>query len=173
MVHKALRYTKRMHPKKSVHWQRQRYFGRFNLDRLDIWTFGDKQTGGYLLKFDWFPIEWHVLVRGRASPDNPELKEYWKKRQEAQAKDLTLSKQKLSKRQKGQCLQCFELLFNGEDLQIYRRLSPSQGGKDTYSNLALVHSLCHQQIHTATDRAFSDCQQYNDQQLPAEERQRG
>ena len=71
MVHKALRYTKRMHPKKSVHWQRQRYFGRFNLDRLDIWTFGDKQTGGYLLKFDWFPIEWHVLVRGRASPDNP------------------------------------------------------------------------------------------------------
>jgi len=172
MVHKALRYTKRMHPKKSVRWQRQRYFGRFNLDRLDIWTFGDKQTGGYLLKFDWFPIERHVLVRGRASPDNPELKEYWKKRQEAQAKDLTLSKQKLSKRQKGQCLQCFESLFNGEDLQIHRRLSPSQGGKDTYSNLALVHSLCHQQIHTATDRAFSDCQPYNDQQLPAEERQK-
>ena len=70
MVHKALHYTKRMHPKKSVRWQRQRYFGRFNLDRLDSWTFGDKRTGGYVLKFEWFPIERHILVKGRASPDD-------------------------------------------------------------------------------------------------------
>ena len=119
MVHKALHYTKRMHPKKSVRWQRQRYFGRFNLDRLDCWTFGDKQTGGYVLKFEWFPIERHILVKGRASPDDPQLKEYWMKRQERQAKDLTISKQKLSKRQKGRCLQCFESLFNGEDIHVH------------------------------------------------------
>ena len=171
MVHKALRYTKRMHPKKSVRWQRQRYFGRFNLERLDSWTFGDKQTGGYVLKFEWFPIERHILVKGRASPDDPQLKEYWMKRQEGQAKDLTISKQKLSKRQKGRCLQCFESLFNGEAIQVHRRLSPSQGGKDAYSNLVLVHHLCHQQIHAQTDRAISDCQQYNDLKLSAEERQ--
>ena len=171
MVHKALHYTKRMHPKKSVRWQRQRYFGHFNLDRLDSWTFGDKQTGGYALKFEWFPIERHILVKGRASPDDPQLKEYWMKRQEGQAKDLTISKQKLSKRQKGRCLQCFESLFNGEDIQVHRRLSPSQGGKDAYSNLVLVHHLCHQQIHAQTDRAISDCQQYNDQKLSAEESQ--
>ena len=168
MVHKALHYTKRMHPKKSVRWQRQRYFGRFNLDRLDSWTFGDKRTGGYVLKFEWFPIERHVLVKGRASPDDPQLKEYWVKRQEGQAKDLTFSKQKLSKRQKGRCVQCFESLFNGEDIQVHRRLSPSQGGKDAYSNLILVHHLCHQQIHARTDRAISDCQQSNDQKLSAE-----
>jgi RNA-directed DNA polymerase len=171
MVHKALHYTKRMHPKKSVRWQRQRYFGHFNLDRLDSWTFGDKHTGGYALKFEWFPIERHILVKGRASPDDPQLKEYWMKRQEGQAKDLTISKQKLSKRQKGRCLQCFESLFNGEDIQVHRRLSPSQGGKDAYSNLVLVHHLCHQQIHAQTDRAISDCQQYNDQKLSAEESQ--
>jgi RNA-directed DNA polymerase len=94
------------------------------------------------------------------------------KRREAQAKDLTLSKQKLAKRQKGRCLQCFESLFNGEDIQIHRRLSTSQGGKDLYSNLALVHALCHQQIHIETDRALGDCRQYNDQQLSAEERKR-
>ena len=172
MVHKALHYTKRMHPKKSVWWQRQRYFGRFNLDRLDCWTFGDKQTGGYVLKFAWFPIERHILVKGRASPDDPQLKEYWTKRQERQAKDLTISQQKLSKRQKGRCIQCFESLFNGEDLQVHRRLSPSQGGKDTYSNLALVHSFCHQQIHVRTERAISDCQHYNDQKVSAEESQK-
>ena len=169
MVQKALRYTKRMHPKKSSKWRRQHYWGPFNLDRLDSWTFGDKQTGGYLLKFDWFPIVRHVLVKGRASPDDPQLKEYWKKRQEAKAKDLTLSKQKLSKRQKGRCLQCFESLFNEEDIQLHRRVSPNQGEKDSYSNLVLVHRLCHQQIHTATGRAMSDCRQQNDQRLKAEQ----
>jgi RNA-directed DNA polymerase len=168
MVQKALRYTKRRHPKKSGRWQRQQYFGRFNLDRLDSWTFGDKQTGGYLLKFNWFPIERHVLVRGRASPDDPQLREYWKKRQEAKAKDLTLSRQKLVKRQKGRCLQCFESLFNDEDIQIHRPLSPTQAGKETYSNLVLVHQICHQQIHAETGRAMSDCQQFNDQQVRAE-----
>jgi RNA-directed DNA polymerase len=165
MVCKALRYTKRMHPKKSVRWRRQHYFGRFNLDRLDSWGFGDKQTGGYLLKFAWFPIERHVLVKGTASPDDPRIKEYWKKRQQAKAKDLTPSKQKLSQRQKGRCLQCFEPLFNGEETQVHRRLSLSQGGKDTYSNLVLVHQMCHQQIHATTDRALKDCQPYNDQKV--------
>ena len=171
MVHKALHYTKRMHPKKSVRWQRQRYFGHFNLDRLDSWTFGDKQTGGYALKFEWFPIERHILVKGRASPDDPQLKEYWMKRQEGQAKDLTISKQKLSKRQKGRCLQCFESLFNGEEISSPSPLVSLTRREDAYSNLVLVHHLCHQQIHAQTDRAISDCQQYNDQKLSAEESQ--
>ncbi|MGZ3626031.1 MAG: HNH endonuclease, partial [Ktedonobacteraceae bacterium] len=114
----------------------------------------------------------HILVKGRASPDDPQLKEYWMKRQERQAKDLTISKQKLSKRQTGRWVQCFESLFNGEDIQVHRLLSPSQGGKDAYSNLVLVHHLCHQQIHARTDRALSDCQQSNDLKLSVEGSQR-
>lgn len=44
----------------------------------------------------------------------------------------------------------------------------SKGGKDTYSNLALVHLLCHQQIHVKTERAMRDCQQFNDRELTEE-----
>jgi len=64
-------------------------------------VFGDKQTGGYLLKFSWFPIERHTLVKGTTSPDDPRLKDYWKERQAGSARDLTFSKQKLAKRQRG------------------------------------------------------------------------
>ncbi len=71
MYQRQYRYAKHMHPNKSLKWRRHKYWGRLNLDRLDTWTFGDKQTGRYLLKFSWFPIERHVLVSGRASPDNP------------------------------------------------------------------------------------------------------
>ena len=76
MFYKALRYAKYTHPTKPIHWLKKKYWGRLNLDRLDSWTFGDKQTGKYLLKLSWFPIERHTLVKGTASPDDPRLKDY-------------------------------------------------------------------------------------------------
>src|SRR6266550_3466295 len=168
MYYKADRYTRWMHPKKSTDWRHRKYWGRFHLERLDPWVFGDKQTGGHLLKFSWFPIERHVLVKGRASPDDPSLKDYWTKRQAAQAKDLTFSKQKLAKRQHGRCPECGDSLFNEEELQVHHLLARSQGGKNSYSNLALVHLLCHQHIHAKTERAMRDCQQLNDRELTEE-----
>ena len=164
MYLKENHYTRRMHPNKSPGWRRRQYWGQFQLDRRDPWVFGDKQTGSYLLKFNWFPIERHILVRGRSSPDDPRLKDYWAKRQATGAKNLTRSKQKLVKRQHGRCPQCGEMLFNEEELQIHHLRARSEGGKDTYSNLALVHLLCHQQIHARTERAMRDCQKYNDQE---------
>jgi RNA-directed DNA polymerase len=130
-------------------------------------VFGDKRTGGYLLKFSWFPIERHTLVKGTSSPDDPCLKAYWAKRQAAKAKDLTFSKQQLVKRQQGRCLACGESLFNEEEIQVHHLLAQSQGGEDIYSNLSLVHLLCHQQIHAHTERAVSRCQQDNDQEVLA------
>jgi RNA-directed DNA polymerase len=169
MFYKADRHTRRMHPKKSKDWRHQRYWGRLHLERADPWVFGAKQTGAYLLKFSWFPIERHTLVKGTSSPDDPRLKDYWTKRQAAKAKDLTFSKQKLAKRQKGRCPECGESLFNDEELQVHHLLARSLGGKDAYSNLVLVHLLCHQHIHAATERTMRDCQKYNDRELLADE----
>src|SRR5712692_8054700 len=168
MFYKEDRYTRRMHPKKSTDWRHRTYWGRFQLDRLDPWVFGDKQTGGHLLKFSWFPIERHVLVKGTASPDDSHLADYWAKRQAAKAKDLTFSKQKLAKRQYGRCPECGDSLFNEEELQVHHRLARSQGGKNSYSNLVLVHLFCHQHIHAKTERAMRDCQQFNDRELAVE-----
>ena len=91
------------------------------------------------------------MVRGTASPDDPRLEDYWMERQAAKAKDLTSSRQKLAMRQKGRCGECFESLFNDEEVHIHHRLSRSLGGKDNYSNLVLVHLLCHQQIHVKAE----------------------
>jgi RNA-directed DNA polymerase len=168
MFHKADHYTRRMHPRKSKDWRYHKYWGQLHLDRNDLWVFGDKQTGAYLLKFSWFPIERHVLVKGTASPDDPRLKDYWTKRQAAKTKDLTFSKQKLAKRQQGRCPECGESLFNDEELHVHHLLARSKGGQNSYSNLALVHLLCHQQIHAKTERAMRDCQQFNDQELTEE-----
>ena len=132
--------------------------------------FGDKQTGAHLLKFSWFPIERHTLVKGTSSPDDPRLKSYWMERQARSAKDLTLSKQKLAKRQHGRCPQCGESLFNDEELQVHHLHARAQGGKNVYSNLVLVHLFCHQHIHAASKRALSDRQEFNNRDLLATER---
>ena len=115
--------------------------------------------------FDWFPIERHVLVKATASPDDPSLSDYWKQRQVKSAKDLTISKQKIAKRQEGRCLECFKSLFNDEEIQIHQQIPRSLGGNNSYSNLVLVHLLCHQQIHAKAKWAMDECQKDNDQEV--------
>jgi RNA-directed DNA polymerase len=47
MYHRARRYAKHTHPKKSWEWRRNRYWGRWNKEREDDWVFGDKHSGKY------------------------------------------------------------------------------------------------------------------------------
>jgi RNA-directed DNA polymerase len=75
MFYKAHRYAAHTHPKQSKDWRRRKYLGQLNLDRDDHWVFGDKQTGAYLLKLSWFPIERHVLVKGTSS--RPSMTPTW------------------------------------------------------------------------------------------------
>jgi len=88
MFHRALRYTKRTHPRKPWYWRKTRYWGRFNRTRQDTWVFGDKRSGAYLLKFAWFWRIHHALVKGTASPDDPALREYWEQRERRKAQLL-------------------------------------------------------------------------------------
>ena len=150
MFRREVRYVNRMHPRKSKKWRKKRYWGRLNLDREDNWVFGDKHSGSHLVKFNWHNIVRHTLVKGKSSIDDPTLKEYWKKREEAKAKELLPSTQKIAKKQGFNCEICGCSLFNGEEIHKHHIVPRHQGGKDTYSNLRLVHLFCHQQIHSKT-----------------------
>ena len=68
------------HQNKPRRWVVARYFGKFNKFRNDRWVFGDRDSGGYLVKFSWTGIERHVPVKGAASPDDPALASYWAER---------------------------------------------------------------------------------------------
>ncbi|NOT53087.1 MAG: group II intron reverse transcriptase/maturase [Deltaproteobacteria bacterium] len=146
MFHREKRYANRAHPTKPGYWKKKKYWGRLNPSRKDNWVFGDKNTGIVLQKFAWFPIERHVMVKGESSPDDPRLTEYWAKRNAEKRKDLAPSLQKVAQNQKCVCPVCRESLFNGEELHTHHVIPKSQGGKDTYTNLKLVHLYCHQQV---------------------------
>lgn len=147
MFKRQRRWTTRTHPRKSTKWKNAKYWGHLNYERKDNWVFGDKHTGAYMLKFKWFKIERHVLVRGNASPDDPALRDYWHKRSKAKAKDLTLSYQKIAQRQGHRCPICGETLYNDEELHRDHIIPRSEGGQDRYDNYRLLHLYCHQQRH--------------------------
>lgn len=148
MFRRECRYVKHTHPTKPWYWRKQKYWGKLNPQREDNWVFGSKYTGRYLLKFGWFKIERHILVQGKASPDDPTLRDYWRKRNAAKAKDLIPSHQKIAHQQHHVCRLCGETLYNDEELHVHHNEPRRKGGKDSYSNLTLIHLYCHQQTHS-------------------------
>jgi RNA-directed DNA polymerase len=149
MFGREYRYVKHTHPHKSWQWRQRRYWGKLHAQRNDRWVFGDKATGRrrYLLKFVWFPIERHQLVKGSASPDDARLTAYWAYRRKAQAGSLASQAQRIARRQGYACAHCREDLFNGEELQLDHIVPRAEGGTNRDENLRLVHLYCHQQIH--------------------------
>jgi RNA-directed DNA polymerase len=119
-----------------------------NPHRQDRWVFGDRDSGIYLLKFMWFPIQRHTLVRGTASPDDPTLRQYWAEREQTKAEALKPELRKLACRQGYICPLCGGWLINDEELHQHHRKPTSKGGEDGEDNLVLVHLFCHQQIHS-------------------------
>jgi RNA-directed DNA polymerase len=160
MFNRGVRYAKFAHPTKPWRWHRSKYWGQLNPDRKDRWVFGDKSTGTYLIKLSWTPIERHVLVKGRASPDDPTLRGYWIRRERRKIGTLPPRLIGLAHSQRGRCTHCGVSLYNGEALNQHHLHPKSEGGPDERSNLQLVHLYCHQQIHSQRKTTSSDAKRF-------------
>lgn len=113
--HATYRWARRSHPNKSRGWVAARYFGKFNKSRQDRWVFGDRGSGAYLTKFSWTKIVRHVPVRGRASPDDPALAEYWAdRRRTRKAPPADEHTVRLLRAQGGRCPWCGKLLLHAD-----------------------------------------------------------
>lgn len=148
MWQREQRYVHQRHPTKPWYWRKQKYWGRLNRQREDAWVFGDKHQGTYLLKFQWFSIRRHILVKGRSSPDDPRLRAYWANRAKVPTTTLPPRKHQLAQRQNHVCPHCGMSLYIGEDLQEHHQTPRAQGGTNALDNMMLVHLYCHQQIHS-------------------------
>ncbi|KJV79875.1 HNH endonuclease family protein [Rickettsia hoogstraalii str. RCCE3] len=141
------RFACRRHPNKYWKWLKEKYWGRIKA-RNDNWVFMDKSKDLYLWKLQWTAIKRHILVKGKASPDNPALKEYWQKRQASKPKYFFKTRQILWRRQEGKCLVCLDSIDNGENVQVHHKILKRCGGTDHINNLCLLHTNCHRQVHS-------------------------
>ena len=113
LTYKWARYA---HPNKGARWTVSRYYGKFCPARNDKWVFGDRETGGYLLNHYWTGIRRHVMVRDRASPDDPDLAGYWENRRRRHGPPLDTGTLALLGRQRNHCPLCGTLLVDAHHL---------------------------------------------------------
>jgi len=111
----TLKWAKRSHSTKPTYWVFARYFGKFNKARQDRWVFGDRQTGAYLHRFAWTNIVRHQIVKHAASPDDPELADYWAWRRRKAPLPINLTALRLHRAQDGRCAICKTTLLAASD----------------------------------------------------------
>lgn len=135
-------WAKRRHPHKSSKWVKARYF------RSDgSWTFWEGKAE--LVKPDATPITRFTKVKGRSSPYDPALRQYWTERKKQQVGRATYAKQRLILHQKQgyRCALCRIPFIAGESIETDHMIPTSQGGTDDINNKRLVHPWCHRQRH--------------------------
>lgn len=140
-------WAERRHPNKNSSWIADKYWqtaGERN------WAFGASNGEEILLLAEHkkTPIVRHTKVKGNYSPFNGDWA-YWSARRGTHPETPTRVA-RLMKKQKGMCPHC-NLYIRSEDLIEVDHIIPrSQGGKDIYSNLQLLHRHCHDE-KTAMD----------------------
>jgi RNA-directed DNA polymerase len=139
-------YFKRRHPKKAYKWIKDRYVIHYQQNGFNSkWVFRDPVTGIISLKPHWFAEQrnWPP-VEGARSPDDASSRDYWALRQQKRfaSKNVDLHTnfdRTLAARQEHLCPVCFESLYEGETLHRHYIVPVAKGGKDTVSNLILIH----------------------------------
>ena len=156
---KLKKWGKREHSKKSWEKIKQKYWGRLCPGRNDNWVFGYKAKSNneefscYLEKLAWIPIVRHTTVTFTNSPDDPNLKEYWEKRnKQSEARRLIqkIAKGKcdLAKSTDYKCRWCNEGITSEGllNVQIHHIIPRRLKGEETIRNKILLHSECHRQV---------------------------
>jgi RNA-directed DNA polymerase len=172
------RWACHSHSTKPKKWIARRYFGRFNKFRNDRWVFGardhvvnDRGDVAHLVKFSWTPIVRHQLVAGRASPDDPDLADYWAARRRRVKPPLDSYNLRLLAKQDGRCPLCGDHLLVPDQppqsphdwerwwLSIVRRAIAAdflthhgRGGTPDGNRTRLVHATCHRRLRARQRR---------------------
>ena len=114
----------------------------------DNWILVGKQRGpkgeiqsNYLPHIVWVPSEKFVKVKGDKSPFDGDVL-YWGMRLR-KYDALSTRVQTLLKRQKMICLGCKKPFISFDKMEVDHIRPRSQGGKDVYDNLQLLHRHCH------------------------------
>ncbi|WP_434222719.1 group II intron reverse transcriptase [Limnospira platensis CENA597] len=116
-------------------------------ERHESWLF-QTNDGHQLWKHNWTPIVRHTLIRPDATPYDGNWT-YWATRK-GQAIDTPNRVAKLLKKQKGRCTWCGQYFTPSDLAEVDHIIPRSQGGKDEYKNLQLLHR------HTRDDKTALD-----------------
>ena len=147
------RFIRRKYPNTLKSKWSELFFTSVNGDR---WVLQDKNTGATLIKMATIPIIRYIKARGDKRVYDSKATEYWEKREISKTRNKIYQApvmEKLFKSQKGRCAYCKQIF--DEDLSATHKhhLRPrSEGGDWKLGNLRLLHSECHNSLHSLFSR---------------------
>lgn len=105
---------------------------------------GEKGVGNYLPHMSWIKSKRHLLIKGSNTPFDRTLAIYWSTRN-LKHSPYPARISNLLKQQESSCPICKKRfdIFDSKSWEVEACLPKSQGGKDHYKNLQLVHKACH------------------------------
>ncbi len=143
------RWAKRRHPNKNNRWVAAKYWKAVGHRK---WVFGNAEK---TLRdpADTKITRW-VKVRGRSSPYDPALHDYWANRNQKIIANRETSGQRLTvmRAQDYRCEHCGLRFQIGDAIDLHHRIPRSEGGSDTTENLRALHEHCHYQWHANHDK---------------------
>ncbi|GAA6614235.1 group II intron reverse transcriptase/maturase [Scytonema sp. NUACC26] len=140
LYHQLVAWGKFRHPNKSCEWIARRYW----LIQTEGWVFGSKKKGikrMHLKTHQETPIVRHTKVQGGRSPYDGDFI-YWSTRM-GRHPETNQRTATLLKRQNGKCAQCGLYFKEGDLLELDHVNPKSKNGKDTLTNIQLLHRHCH------------------------------
>ncbi len=142
---KLWRWSCRRHPMKGKRWVKDRYFPQ---SKRRLWDFKTKENQIQWYSYAKAPVGSYIKVKeGKSYYDGDTL--YWAKRLRSGYDTISPSKAKLLRKQDGKCPVCGGLFRSGDLIEKHHIKAKRKGGEDKYSNLALLHRHCHDQLHAA------------------------
>ena len=149
------RWMVRRHPSKSVRWINSKYF-QHTVDGKVFAVKVRKNGRQQMIPIEnpaKIKIKRHVAIRAETNPFDPSWKEYLEKREQEKMKEQLRKRKKRFERavwarQEGKCNICSQSFITSEVWHLHHIQPRSEGGKDTLSNLMMLHPDCHRQIHS-------------------------
>ncbi len=149
-------WATRRHPTKGRRWIKRRYFHTvgtrhwvFTADTDEQWLDGRPKRVELLYVSDT-PIRRHCKIRAAANPFDPLWEPYFEERIGVKMQGNQQGRRKLVRLwldQDGQCPHCQERITRTTGWTLHYLVPRVAGGKDSASNLILLHPQCHRYVH--------------------------
>jgi RNA-directed DNA polymerase len=154
--HSLLRWAKRRHPLKSTSWVIRKYFVNLST-RKNVFTDKDSKLRLRILD-EMYSKKRFVKVKNGMRVFNANHTEYWKKREYVKSFQRLFVRwiRSLFEYQNGCCSFCNVQITENEiinsEVDLHHMLPRTFGGKDSQSNLRLLHAECHTDLHSRLSR---------------------
>jgi RNA-directed DNA polymerase len=153
IFHKTWRWAKRRHSGKwkNKRWIKKRYFTCIKArDWLLFDIDPETKEKVTLFQASTLPIKRHKVINSHANPFSLQDEPYFEQRIQYRLLETLSGRQRLMsilEAQKGRCAYCGEFIDVKTGWHIHHIIPRLLGGKDTFDNLVMLHSICHKSVH--------------------------